>query len=98
MLPGRAVGRILAQTMSERMIPGTSGQMRSGDMLERLTRLRMVLPAMGQELASARREAAKLRVENGRLRDRLHRLEARASHRANGPTRHSTASSSPTGS
>jgi hypothetical protein len=35
----------------------------------------LVLPALGQELATARREAAKLRVENGRLKDRLQRLE-----------------------
>jgi len=44
--------------------------------VDRLARLRLVLPALGQELATARREAAKLRIENGRLKDRLQRLEA----------------------
>ena len=48
----------------------------TADILDRLARLRLVLPALGQELASARREAAKLRVENGRLKERLQRLEA----------------------
>lgn len=49
----------------------------TADILDRLARLRLVLPALGQELATARREAAKLRVENGRLKDRLHSLEAK---------------------
>ncbi len=49
----------------------------TADILDRLARLRLVLPALGQELASARREAAKLRIENGRLKDRLSSLEAR---------------------
>lgn len=48
----------------------------TADILDRLARLRLVLPALGQELATARREAAKLRVENGRLKDRLLSLEA----------------------
>jgi hypothetical protein len=50
----------------------------TGDILDRLARLRLVLPAMGQELATARREAAKLRIENGKLKDRLNRLEAKS--------------------
>lgn len=50
----------------------------TADILDRLARLRLVLPALGQELATARREAAKLRVENGRLKDRLHSLEAKS--------------------
>jgi chromosome segregation ATPase len=59
------------------VVPGRHAH--TADMLDRLTRLRKVLPAMGQELATARREAAKLRIENGRLRDRLHSLEAKRS-------------------
>ena len=52
-----------------------------GDTLERLTRLRRILPLLGEELATARREAARLRVENRRLSARmkeLERLQARA--------------------
>ena len=56
----------------------------TADILDRLARLRLVLPALGQELATARREAAKLRVENGRLKDRLQSLEAKGGVSANG--------------
>jgi hypothetical protein len=48
---------------------------------------------MGQELASARREAAKLRVENGRLRDRLCGLEAKLAPGADGVSARRTAGS-----
>lgn len=56
----------------------------TADILDRLARLRLVLPALGQELATARREAAKLRVENGRLKDRLLSLEAKRGVSTNG--------------
>jgi hypothetical protein len=55
---------------------GSGRSPHTADILDRLTRLRLVLPALGQELASARRETAKLRIENGKLKDRLQRLEA----------------------
>jgi hypothetical protein len=48
----------------------------TADVLDRLARLRTVLPAMGMELATARREVAQLRLENRKLKDRLHCLEA----------------------
>jgi regulator of replication initiation timing len=67
-------------------------------MLDRLARLRKVLPAMGQELATARREAAKLRIENGRLRDRLHSLEAKSPRNGATARKGSIASGSPSGS
>jgi hypothetical protein len=51
-----------------------------------------VLPVLGRELATARREAAKLRLENGRLKERVHKLEAKAFPRS------STAGSSRNGS
>ncbi len=64
-------------TPASRSAPHVSGRSpHTADILDRLARLRLVLPALGQELATARREAAKLRVENGRLKDRLQRLEA----------------------
>lgn len=63
-------------------VPGRSPH--TADILDRLARLRLVLPALGQELATARREAAKLRVENGRLKDRLHVLEGEGGVSKNG--------------
>jgi hypothetical protein len=44
--------------------------------IERLHKLRVVLPAMAQERAEARREAARLRSENRRLTLRLAEVEA----------------------
>lgn len=40
-------------------------------LLERLVNLRTILPVMGEELANARREAARLRRENQALREQL---------------------------
>lgn len=44
--------------------------------IDRLNRLRVVLPAMAQETAVARREAARLRAENTRLTRRVAELES----------------------
>jgi hypothetical protein len=44
--------------------------------IDRLNRLRVVLPAMAQEAAAARREAARLRAENVRLARRVVELES----------------------
>jgi len=44
-------------------------------LLERLQSLRTILPAMAEELASARRQAASLRVENRRLVEEVRRLQ-----------------------
>jgi hypothetical protein len=72
-------------TTSSRDATHVSGRSpHTADILDRLARLRLVLPALGQELATARREAAKLRVENGRLKDRLHNLEAKGDMSHNG--------------
>lgn len=43
--------------------------------VDRLTRLRRILPVIGEELAVARREAARLRLENRRLLERVAELE-----------------------
>jgi len=43
--------------------------------VDRLTRLRRILPVIGEELAVARREAARLRLENRRLVERVAELE-----------------------
>jgi hypothetical protein len=46
-------------------------------LLERLQHLRGILPVFAQELASARRQAAALRVENRGLLEEVRRLRAR---------------------
>ena len=46
-------------------------------LLDRLNRLQVVLPALAQDVAVARREAARLRVENRRLARSLAELEHR---------------------
>ena len=43
-------------------------------MLERLNNLRAILPIFAHELASARREAARLRVQNRRLTKEIEEL------------------------
>jgi hypothetical protein len=45
---------------------------------DRLQRLQIILPAIAQETATARREAARLREENAELRCRIAELEAAA--------------------
>jgi hypothetical protein len=44
-------------------------------LVDRLHKLRVLLPVMGQEVAVARREVIRLQRENARLRDRLSELE-----------------------
>ena len=46
-------------------------------LLDRLNRLQVILPALAGDLATARRETARLRVENGRLARSLAELERR---------------------
>lgn len=47
-------------------------------LLDRLHQLRTMLPVFAQELADVRRAAAKLRVDNRRLLDEVHRLQRSA--------------------
>ncbi|HUO71778.1 MAG TPA: hypothetical protein VMU39_13470 [Solirubrobacteraceae bacterium] len=47
-------------------------------LIDRIHRLRIILPAMAQETADARREAARLRLENAALRRRIAELERAA--------------------
>jgi hypothetical protein len=46
-------------------------------LLERLRNLRAILPVLATELASTRRQAARLRVENRRLAEQLRRAQGR---------------------
>ncbi|MGH2880295.1 MAG: hypothetical protein ACRDK4_11905 [Solirubrobacteraceae bacterium] len=45
-------------------------------LLDRLGSLRRVLPVLAQEMASARRQAAHLRIDNRRLTDQVRELRA----------------------
>jgi hypothetical protein len=53
-----------------------SGVIDRGHLLDRLHRLRGILPVFAEELASARRQAAALRVENRGLLEEVRRLRA----------------------
>ena len=59
----------------------------AADLMERLHRLRILLPAMAQDTAMARREAAQLRIENGQLMRRVAELEDLLAMRAAPPFR-----------
>jgi phage shock protein A len=54
-------------------------------LVDRLQKLRNLLPAFAQEAAAARREAARLRQQNTTLQTRLAELEARATARPTAP-------------
>lgn len=58
------------------MTPDRPGS--DAELLERIHRLRAILPAMAAEVAMARREGARLRRENAALQNRVAELEGRA--------------------
>jgi len=49
-----------------------------GELIDRIRKLRALLPAFAQETATARREAARLRSQNAALQRRLVELETRS--------------------
>jgi hypothetical protein len=49
----------------------------NADVVDRLARLRVVLPLMASDLAAARRRSVALEIENRRLARRVSELEAR---------------------
>jgi hypothetical protein len=49
----------------------------NSDVVDRLARLRALLPLMATDLATARRRATALAAENERLATRVHELESR---------------------
>ncbi len=51
----------------------------NSDVVDRLARLRTLLPLMATDLAVARRRASALQAENERLSDRISELESRLS-------------------
>lgn len=52
-------------------------------LIDRLGSLRRVLPALAQEMASARRQAARLKVDNRRLTEQVRELRAELEARTN---------------
>ena len=60
----------------------TAGPVDREHLLDRLHRLRGILPVFAQELATARRQAAALRVENRGLLEEVRRLRAQHDERA----------------
>jgi hypothetical protein len=68
-----------ARPFAEKPSSQAAGQPRVGtdvtDLLDRVQRLRSLLPAFAQDTAVARREAVTLRSENARLRRRVAELE-----------------------
>jgi hypothetical protein len=72
------VGGAIVQVMSSPLQDSGvfAGRERERAVLDRLHKLRVILPAMAEESATARREAARLRAENARLVRRLAELEA----------------------
>lgn len=68
-IPGRE-GGAAPRARSDR----AAGTLDRDHLLERLQRLRTIMPVFAQELAGARRQAAALRVENRRLLEEVRRL------------------------
>jgi hypothetical protein len=64
----------MARAPQSRTRPTRAGPSESAA-IDRLRQLSVILPAMAQETAVARRDAARLRVENAQLLNRVSRLE-----------------------
>jgi hypothetical protein len=71
-----------------------AGAPERGRLLDRLSHLRSIIPAFAEEMASARREAARLRVENCKPIDEVQQLRrersqpaARGAHTCDGGDR-----------
>jgi hypothetical protein len=57
------------------MSPGVHREADRDLLLDRLQDLRGIVPVFARELASARRQAARLRLENGRLLEQVRQLQ-----------------------
>jgi hypothetical protein len=64
----------MARAPQSRTLPSGTG-LSERAAIDRLHELSVILPAMAHETAEARREAARLRVENEQLLNRVSRLE-----------------------
>ena len=71
-----------ARSQTERIAPDRRPRLGLGsdpeELIDRIGKLRALLPAFAQETAAARREAARLRSQNAALQRRLVELEARS--------------------
>lgn len=84
------------------MSSGTDGASERDHLLDRLQSLRAILPVFAQELASARRQTARLRLENASLTEQVRELQrqrgavshARFDRRAQAAPRHGVSSDS----
>jgi hypothetical protein len=56
-------------------VPAAYAGADAGALIDRVQKLRVLLPAFAQETATARREVARLRIENAKLRRRVAELE-----------------------
>jgi hypothetical protein len=63
------------QSTGVRVSPEAHRDADRAHLLDRLQSLRTIVPVFAQELASARRQAAQLRMENGRLREQVRQLQ-----------------------
>jgi len=81
MRPNNADRRQHAANLSTQSATDRSRAQRLGsdpdELIDRIQKLRILLPAFAQETATARREAARLRSQNARLQRRLAELETR---------------------
>lgn len=69
--------------------PGQAEVIERDRLLDRLAQLRKILPVFAEEMASARREAARLRAENSRLLEQVRQLQrtlAQGNHTVSTPT------------
>ena len=65
----------LVRAAAARSLPARLGS-DSGELIDRIEKLRTLLPAFAQEMAAARREAARLRSQNTKLQRRVLELES----------------------
>lgn len=77
-LPQRGPGRLAGTRLP-------AGALDREHLLDRLNRLRSILPAFAEELAHSRRQAAALRVENRELLAEVQRLQRERSKHDGGP-------------
>lgn len=75
------------QRANGKMIPVPHDAPQRDYVLDRLHHLRRILPVFAEELASSRRQAAALRVENRGLLEEVRRLRALHGHSHSGTTR-----------
>ena len=77
----------IASRTTNRRTTGSHAALQREHVLDRLQHLRSILPVFAEELASSRRQAAALRVENRGLLEEVRRLRALHGHNGGGSAR-----------